>query len=52
MLDEGSSPLQDIDPVLAVRKAGRGTLAGITPPLDRTGTSASVTGQRFLLPVS
>jgi len=51
MLDEGvvAAP-QDIDLCLMLGAGWPGHLGGITPYLDRTGTSERVTGQRFLPP--
>ncbi|HET7901196.1 MAG TPA: 3-hydroxyacyl-CoA dehydrogenase NAD-binding domain-containing protein [Candidatus Nanopelagicales bacterium] len=51
MLDEGvvAAP-QDIDLCLMLGAGWPGHLGGITPYLDRTGTSERVTGARFLPP--
>jgi 3-hydroxyacyl-CoA dehydrogenase/enoyl-CoA hydratase/carnithine racemase len=51
MLDEGvvAAP-QDIDLCLMLGAGWPGHLGGITPYLDRTGTSERVTGSRFLPP--
>ena len=51
MLDEGvvAAP-QDLDLCLMLGAGWPGHLGGITPYLDRTGTSERVTGQRFLPP--
>ncbi len=51
MLDEGvvAAP-QDIDLCLMLGAGWPGHLGGITPYLDRTGTSERVTGTRFLPP--
>jgi 3-hydroxyacyl-CoA dehydrogenase len=51
MLDEGvvAEP-QDLDLCLLLGAGWPFHLGGVTPYLDRTGTSARVTGRRFLAP--
>lgn len=51
MLDEGVvSEAQDIDLCMILGAGWPFWLGGLTPYLDRTGTSQDVTGQRFLAP--
>ena len=51
MLDEGVvSEAQDIDLCMILGAGWPFWLGGLTPYLDRTGTSQEVTGQRFLAP--
>jgi 3-hydroxyacyl-CoA dehydrogenase len=51
MLDEGvvAEP-QDLDLCMMLGAGWPGHLGGVTPYLDRTGTSERVTGRRFLPP--
>jgi hypothetical protein len=51
MLDEGVvAEAQDIDLCMILGAGWPFHLGGVTPYLDRTGTSERVTGQRFLPP--